>query len=81
MKIIFIAILFFMAGLSVTYFISDIQALLGEVPPTNAFAGFNINDNATYSTTNATQVLATSYRDLPWLLSDGSINIEITSYP
>jgi len=70
-----------MAILGIVTYLPSIAEAIYSVPPTNAIAGFRIDDNATYTLSNDTAYNATSYKDLPWLISDGSINIEIAIYP
>lgn len=50
------------------------------IPPTPAFKTFIINSSAVYSTTGDENVTALVYNDELYLLSDGSIGMNITSY-
>ena len=52
-----------------------------SIPPTNAWQTIFINSNATYSSTGDTNITAISYKDELYLLSDGSIGFNITTYP
>ena len=58
-----------------------ISEALYSIPPTSAWQTIFINSNATYSSTGDTSINATSYNDEIWLLSDGSIGFNITTYP
>lgn len=59
----------------------QISEALYSIPPTNAWQTIFINDNVTIPTNNNTSLNATSYRDIMYLVSDGSINITIGTYP
>ena len=50
-------------------------------PPTPAWTTIIINSNATYSSTGDTNITALFYKDELFLLSDGSIGFNITTYP
>lgn len=50
------------------------------IPPTPAFNTFIINSNATYSSTGQDNVTALVYNDELYIISDGSIGMNITSY-
>lgn len=67
--------------LSFSLYFPQISEAIYSIPPTDAFAGFRINDNATYTLSADQGLNASSYKDIPWLLSDGSINIEIGVAP
>ena len=64
----------------VTYFPSIAEAIY-SVPPTNAWQTIIVDSNSTIASLNQTTVNAISYRDILYLVSDGSINITLGIYP
>ena len=63
------------------FVVPPVAEALYAIPPTNAWQHVRINSNATYSSTGDTILNATSYDDYVYLLSDGSIGFNITTYP
>ena len=64
----------------ITYFPSIAEALY-SIPPTNAWQTIIIDNNVTLSDSGLTNITAITYRDTLFLVSDGSIGINITTYP
>ena len=69
------------AAISIITYLPEIAEAVYSIPPTNAWQAIVINSNATYTTTGDTYINATSYRDILNLISDGSIDINITTFP
>ena len=70
-----------MAILGIITYLPSIAEAIYSIPPTNAWQTIFIDDNVTIPTTNDTGLNATSYRDIMFLVSDGSINITLGIYP
>jgi len=64
----------------VTYFPTIAEALY-SIPPTNAWQTIVIDQNVTLSDSGLLNISAITYRDTLYLVSDGSIGINITAYP
>jgi len=80
-KRFFIGVLTGMAILGIITYFPTIAEAIYSVPPTNAWQMIIIDDNVTIPTINATKLNATSYKDIMYLVSDGSINITLGVYP
>lgn len=59
----------------------QISEALYSIPPTEAFKSVSIANNVTYTPSFETNVTAINYRDNYWLVTDGSILLNITTYP
>lgn len=62
-------------------FHTELSEALYSIPPTNAWRTIGVDSNATWSATSDENVTAVSYSDTLYLISDGSIGFNITSYP
>ena len=60
--------------------ISEAQEYFGKFPPTPAWQDIEIAVDANLPITDQTTINATSYNDRLFLISDGSININITEF-
>ena len=59
----------------------EAQEYFGKFPPTPAFKEVGIGNNATLFPNAETSVVAISYADDFFIVTDGSILINITEYP
>ena len=59
----------------------QISEALYSIPPTNAWQTIGIDNNVVFPNSSDPTISAISYRDTLYLVSDGSILINITSYP
>ena len=68
-------------AISIVTYLPGLAEALYSIPPTNAWQTIIVNSTANYSSTGDTIINATSYKDTIYLLSDGSIGFNITTYP
>ena len=71
----------FVAGTFIIEYHTNIADALYSIPPTEAFKSVSIANNVTYTPSFETNVTAINYRDNFWLVTDGSVLLNITTYP
>ena len=70
-----------MAILGIITYYPTIAEALYSIPPTNAWQTIVIDNNVTLPDSGLINISAITYRDTLYLVSDGSIGINITTYP
>jgi len=72
---------FSLAALSIISYVPDIAEALYSIPPTQAWRTIGIDNTPVVPNSTATEVSAINYRDQLYILTDGSILLNITQYP
>ncbi len=68
-------------GASFTPIIIEAVEYYGKFPPTPAWQSFEIDNNFTLPNNTQAFLNATSYKDIMFIVTDGSINVTFVPYP
>lgn len=66
------------ATMSIINYLPDVAEAVYSIPPTQAWRSINIDNNATFTPNANASVQAINYRDTLFLVTDGSIILNIT---
>ena len=70
-----------LTAISMVTYLPGLAEAIYSIPPTVAFSNMTILPDAPWPNDTNTSIEAISYRDIAYLRSDGSIELNFTTYP